>query len=370
MRILQVVNVRWFNATAWYALSASRLLLGAGHKVLVAALPGTDTERTARDMGLDPVPLDLNTVNPLRLARTLIRMVALLRIFQPEIVNCHRGEGFFLWCLLKPFFDFKLVRTRGDQRPPRNDFFNRWLHGRVADAVVVTNTRMARHFLEEMRTPEERLWLIRGGVDVARFRFDAEGRARVRREFGFGEGDVVVGLLGRFDRVKGQRQIIEAVAEAGRGLENLRLLLVGFPSATEQSEVEAWIEAHGVREITRITGRRDDVPACISALDVGVVASLWSETIARAALEIMAASRPLLSTDVGVMPDLVSGRALIPAGDTAALAERIERAATDEAFRQELVREQAAVLSQLTDQEFLKRTLGLYTGLIQGLPAG
>jgi glycosyltransferase involved in cell wall biosynthesis len=368
MRILQVVNVRWFNATAWYALGLSRLLADAGHRVLVAVLPGTDTESTARDMGLDPVALDVNSVNPVRLFAGLIRMIALLRVFQPEVVNCHRGEGFFLWCLLKPFFDFKLVRTRGDQRPPRGDFLNRWLHGRVADAVVVTNSRMARHFLEEMRTPEERLWLIRGGVDETRFRFDPKARARVRREFGFTDGEFVVGLLGRFDRVKGQRQLIEAVAEAyrGRGVGNLRLLLVGFSSATDQSEVEAWIEAQDIGAITRITGRRDDVPALLSALDLGVVASLFSETIARAALEIMAADRPLVSTDVGVMPDLVSAKALVPAGDVPALAEALARAAADPAFCRELVREQASVLSQLTDREFLKRTMGLYESLAQG----
>ena len=58
----------------------------------------------------------------------------------------------------------------------------------------------------------------------------------------------------------------------------------------------------------------------LRALDVGVVASLWSETIARAALEIMACGRPLVSTSVGVMPDLLPASALVAPGDVDALA--------------------------------------------------
>ena len=43
----------------------------------------------------------------------------LLRKFKPHVVNCHRGEGFFLWAMLRQRMNsFALVRTRGDQRPP------------------------------------------------------------------------------------------------------------------------------------------------------------------------------------------------------------------------------------------------------------
>ena len=38
LRVIQVVNVRWFNATAWYGLFLSRLLKDAGHEVLVLGL--------------------------------------------------------------------------------------------------------------------------------------------------------------------------------------------------------------------------------------------------------------------------------------------------------------------------------------------
>ena len=370
MVIFQVVNVRWFNATAWYGLYLSRLLQEAGHKVVVLTQSGTDTHAQAVGWGLDARPMDLNTANPLRLTLTLVRLARLLRRERPQIVNCHRGEGFFLWGLLKALgFPFRLVRTRGDQRPPRADALNRFLHASVADAVVVTNSRMARHFLSAMRTPENKVWLIHGGVDRDRFRFDAEGRERVRAEFGYGEREKVIVLLGRFDAVKGQRETLSALADLiyRQGYRRARLMLLGFGSATGEDEVRGWIREGKLERFVRITGRRTDVAACISAADIGVVASLWSETIARAALEIMAAGRPLLSTDVGVMPDLLPPEALFKPGDTSALVKLLIRAMDDADYRKELLRAQELTLSQLSGRDFLQRTLTLYEGFFDAI---
>ncbi|EGB13953.1 glycosyl transferase group 1 [Pseudodesulfovibrio mercurii] len=368
MRIFQVINVRWFNATAWYAITLSRLLADAGHEVLVLTQAGTQAEQAARDAGLDTVAVDLNTTNPVRFAAAARHIIQLLRAHRPDIVNCHRGEGFFLWGLLKLFgFHYRLVRTRGDQRPPRSDAINRWLHAGVADAVVVTNRRMADYFLHKMRTPGHGVWLIHGGVDTAKFRFDPEGRERIRKEFGFGPDDLVVGLLGRFDRVKGHQETIRAVAALRKqGLADIRLFLIGFDTAMTTDQIEAHIREAGVGDITRISGRRDDVADCISALDIGVVASLWSEAIARSALEIMAEDRPLVSTNVGVMPDLVDAAVLVEPGDVNGLAGAIRSVATDQDVRERVLAAQKRTMSQLTLDEFLKRSLNLYQSLLDG----
>jgi len=366
MKIFQVINVRWFNATAWYAITLSRLLAEAGHEVTVLTQGGTDSEKVAQEMGLNTVSVDLNTTNPIRFASATKHIIQLLRTHRPDIVNCHRGEGFFLWGLLKLIgYKFKLVRTRGDQRPPRSDAINRWLHAGVADSVVVTNRRMADYFLDKMRTPGHGLWLIHGGVDTNRFRFDAEGRERVRKEFGFGPEDTVVGLLGRFDRVKGHEETIGAIASLRkRGIKNLKLFLIGFDTAMTSSQIESLIKESGIKDITCISGKREDVADCISALDIGVVASLWSEAIARSALEIMAIDRPLVSTNVGVMPDLANPSVTVGPGDVEGLANAIELLMEHDELREEVLKAQKRTMSHLTLEEFLKRTLNLYHSLL------
>jgi len=367
MKIFQVINVRWFNATAWYAIYLSKLLADDGHDVIVLTLENTDPDKKARELGLKTIPLDINTNNPLRLAKACSKIVSLLRQHEPDIVNCHRGEGFFLWGLLKlANFEYKLVRTRGDQRLPRSDIFNRWLHASVADAVVVTNRRMAQHFLEKMKTPESALWLIHGGVDKKRFHFDETGRIKIRAEFGFQSDEHVIGLLGRFDRVKGHLELIKAIARLrDQGQKNIRLFLIGFDTAMDSTQIQQWLQEYAIEDITTISGKRKDVTACISALDTGVVASLWSEAIARAALEIMACQRILISTDVGVMPDIVPQEALTAPGDDATMATLLAKAITDRQFRERLQEQHKSTMSQLGGNDFLNRTINLYTGLLE-----
>ncbi len=368
MKIFQVINVRWFNATAWYAITLSKLLADAGHEVIVLTQADTDSERKAQELGLTTIPVDLNTNNPLRLASALHHITQLLRTHRPDIVNCHRGEGFFLWGILKYLgFPYRLVRTRGDQRLPRSDAFNRWLHAHVADAVVVTNRKMADYFLQSMRTPSRGVWLIHGGVDTNFFSFDQAGRDAVRNEFGFAPEDHVVGLLGRFDRVKGHKELIQAVSLLrNRGMDSLRLFLIGFDTAMSSSQIQQWIDEYEIADITKISGKRDDVNACLSALDTGVVASLWSEAIARSALEIMAVERPLVSTSVGVMPDLTAPTMIVEPENVDAMAEAISDVATDEKLKAEVLEAQKRTISQLTLDEFLKRTLNLYQSLSDG----
>ncbi|NJB67471.1 glycosyltransferase involved in cell wall biosynthesis [Desulfobaculum xiamenense] len=364
MRIIQVVNVRWFNATSWYALFLSRLLMDAGHEVLVLALDGTETHAKALAWGLPVRTMPLNTANPLTITRLMRDISRLVDEFRPDVVNCHRGESFVLWGLLRTLSSrFRLVRTRGDQRLPRNNMPNRWLHATCADAVVSTNSVMHRHFLNTFGIPEKRLHLILGGVDRDVFAFTQKGRMTVRDRYGFDNSHHVIGLLGRFDEVKGQRELIEAVAAARKaGAQHLRLMLIGFETATSEAEVRGWIGHAEVDDITVITGKCPDVAACISACDVGVVASKWSETIARAALEFMSCGVPLVGTTVGVMPDLLDDEAMFPPADVPALAAMLTRTATDADFLSRIAARQAERIATLSGRDFLERTLAVYGG--------
>ncbi len=186
-------------------------------------------------------------------------------------------------------------------------------------------------------------------------------RARVRAELGHADADFVIGLLGRFDTVKGQLDLIQAVARLYHGgMTRLRLVLLGFESPIPESTVRGWLAEPGVEAITRITGKRPDIAACLNALDLGVVASRWSETIARAALEIMATGVPLIGTDVGVMPDLLEPEALFPAADLDALADRIRTAHDKPDMVHHLRQTQAKRMSTLSGHDFLTQTLKVY----------
>jgi glycosyltransferase involved in cell wall biosynthesis len=369
LRIIQVVNVRWYNATAWYALSLSRLLVDAGHEVKVLALAGTEPFAKARDMGLDTQAAALNSVNPAHLLRESRQLRRLIHEFRPQVVNCHRGEGMLLWGQMKLLEkSFALVRTRGDQRSPRRNMFNRYLYARLCDAVIATNSSTLAQCREFFSLDEAGLFMIPGGVDRKRFAFNPEARMKLRRRYGISEGDVTLGLVGRFDPVKGHKELFDAIALIRDGLRRLtpsgpgpfRLMLLGFPANISLERMRGLLQERGLVERTIITGKVDNVAEHMSCLDLAVAASQGSEAIARAALELMSCGIPLISTDVGVMPDLLASEALVPAADPQALAALLFRALTEADFRQRLRLEQAAAMPRFSPEHFLEQTLAAY----------
>ncbi len=106
--------------------------------------------------------------------------------------------------------------------------------------------------------------------------------------------------------------------------------------------------------------------AVINALDFGILASLGSEAIARAALEIMASGVPLISSTTGVMPDLIPGAYSFQPGDTMAMAQRIITM-LDAGRREELAGICRARIAsgKLRLSDFLEETLAVY-GRITG----
>jgi len=363
MKIIQVINVRWFNATAWYGLFLGKLLQTAGHDVLILTLKDTEPYHKSLKWGLETKCIDLNTKNPIKFISLYNELKKLIIKFKPDIVNCHRGEAFILWALLqRRLKNFSLVRTRGDQRLPKKNPVNIWLHKSLCQAVITTNSFMFNHFRREFKIPADKLYLIPGGVDEKKFFFDATVKDKIRNELGFSNEHFVVGLLGRFDRVKGQKELIQAVASLyhTKKIENIRLFLIGFSSALPENQIKDWLREYKIENITHITGRAKNVRDYILALDLGVVSSLWSEAIARAALEIMACQVPLISTRVGVMPDLLPSEALVPPGDPEELARLIYKAFFDHNFYTQLKKTARKTMSNLTSQDFLQATLNVY----------
>ncbi|KAA0257866.1 glycosyltransferase family 4 protein [Deferribacter autotrophicus] len=326
MKFLHIINVRWYNATAWYAVNLSRILRDYNHEVIVAGLPGSPPILKAKEYGLKTFELDFNSNNPLVILKNISNVNRLITDFKPDIVVCHRGE-FFWYFALKRWLSkrFKLVRVRGDRRKPKTDLINRFLHNNCTDLIITSGDFIRSIYLNEMKVPEHKVKTIYGGVDTSKFRFSLEGRKRVRDEFGFDENDFVVGIVGRFDYVKGHEDLIKAVSVIyhEKGVKNIKLFLIGFDTTIKTDDIKNMLNKYKIEEISKISGFRNDIVDCMSALDLGVVASHGSEAICRVGFELMSVGIPVVASNVGVLPEIIPNENIYPAKNVEKLIEKI-----------------------------------------------
>ena len=99
-----------------------------------------------------------------------------------------------------------------------------------------------------------------------------------------------------------------------------------------RKDCEKLAEEFGVRERAHFLGVRADVPALLKAADIVVMSSHW-EGFGLAAVEGMAAGKPVVASDVPGLAEVVGGAGILfPQGDESALADTIMRLATDKDF--------------------------------------
>ncbi|MGA1846324.1 glycosyltransferase family 4 protein [Deferribacter abyssi] len=326
MKFLHIINVRWYNATAWYAVNLSRILRDYNHEVIVAGLPGSPPILKAKEYNLKTFELKFNSNNPLVILKNIYKINRLFRNFKPDIVVCHRGEFFWYFAFKKWLTRrFILVRVRGDRRKPKNDIVNRFLHNSCTDLIITSGNFIRNVYLHDMKIPKHKVKTIYGGVDVSRFRFSEEGRRKIRNEFGFDKNDFVVGIVGRFDYVKGHEDLIKAISEIyyNKNIKHIKLFLIGFDTTIKTTDIENMLKRYKIEKISRISGFRDDIVDCMSALDLGVVASHGSEAICRVGFELMSVGIPVVASNVGVLPEIIPNENIYPVNNIEKLVEKI-----------------------------------------------
>ncbi|MEX1173125.1 MAG: glycosyltransferase, partial [Chloroflexota bacterium] len=195
------------------------------------------------------------------------------------------------------------------------------------DQLIAVSQAIQHKLVDEERV-QAPVRLIYNGVDLSRYDHQ-EPCCTLPDEYGMEPGAELVGVVARLEPEKGHATLLEAWPAVLRGVPSAYLLFVG-----EGSRHEALAEqARSLRIAHRVifTGRRDDVPAVTAALDVAVLPS-YREAQGLSILEAMALSRPVVASNVGGIPEMITDGVtglLVPPHDAEALAAAITRLLTD-----------------------------------------
>jgi glycosyltransferase involved in cell wall biosynthesis len=195
-----------------------------------------------------------------------------------------------------------------------------WAHSMTCCSHAVRQDAMAR-----IGGPSEKYVAIYNGVDIARF----AGRTSLTRgRIGLPDGVPAVGVVCRLSEpTKGLTILLEAFARLVRRpqMEHCRLLVVGDGPARRMLEDLAI--RLGLSENVVFAGMRRDVESVMPLVDLFVLPSRY-EGFGIAIVEAMAASRPVVASAVGGIPEIVvHGQTgfLVAPGDVGGLVEAMWR---------------------------------------------
>ena len=325
-RILILINVRWWNATAFYAVNLARILAKNGHRVFVGCRKGYPAFEKARALGLTVVPLDFTGYNPFTLGNNLCALVRFIRKNRIQVVNAHRSEDHTFAVLAGRLTAAGVVLTRGDRRPIKPNRLSS-LKYRLCDGIIATCRRIVDNNPHAFAGLETKTAVIYGSVDEDRFK-PTRASAQTRRRYGIQNDSTVVGLVGRLSPVKDPVTFIQAAARVAGRHKRAAFLVAGKNVELKAADLKALARREGLAERIRFLPHVDDIADLMHACDLGVITSTGSETISRVLLEFMYLGKPVVGTRINAIAEIirpgVTGDLAEP-GDAVDLAEKIGR---------------------------------------------
>jgi glycosyltransferase involved in cell wall biosynthesis len=241
--------------------------------------------------GFDPLVLA-------RVARIMVR-------FRPQVVHTHTyalGYALPYTLLRRRLAVVHTVHNLAEREVGRS---GRWVR-RLAFGRGVLPVAIAQEVADSVHRfyGIDGFPLIPNGIPVDAFRQPPTVRERWRREEGFAHTDVLFVCVAGLRPQKNPALLLASFARGPAADPRAHLLFVGRGKL--KPELEKEIDALGLSKQVHLLGLRSDVPEILNAGDVFVLSSDY-EGNPLSVLEAMAAGKPVISTAVGGVPELVEG---------------------------------------------------------------
>lgn len=331
-----------------------------------------------REEGVDCHRLQMRReIRPGADTSALWRLVKLFRRLQPDVVHGHGSKGGFLaraaaraLGIQRSVYTPHCFAFAGDVGACQRRLYRgaERRAGKWTARLIAVSSQEARLAAEERIVPAQRVVMIPNGLGEEEFVPPAPPE-RLRDELGMNRDRRTVGFVGRLWPQKGADLLLGAFPRIAAACPDCQLLIVG--DGPDRAALEALAESLGIRKKAIFVGKRDDIPSCLQLMDVVALPSRW-ESGPYVVLEAMAAGKPIVSTRVGGIPEILEeGRCgeLVNRDDVEGLARAVVGLLQDGARAAELTAAAAArVRESYRLSDTVSRTAAVYDELVNEAP--
>lgn len=360
----------------------TELEMGGAQQALFRLLSGLDRERFQPvvaclyngrgEVGRQITQLGIRVID-VRMARkwrwdALWRLNQLIREERPIMLHASMYHANILGRLFGRLNSIPIIivsrRTQdfgGQWRRWINRFLANW-----SDRTIVVSEKVRETEIRQTNLPSEKVLTINNGIDIRNFQILHPAlREDIRRDLGIPDNSVVIGSVGRLQKVKGYSKLLSAMQIVNKSYPEVYLVIVGEGDQRKALEQQALLQ--GLTKNVVFTGLRLDIPKVLMAFDMFALAS-ETEGFPNAILEAMAAGLPVVATDVGGVPELILDKQtgfLVKSGDIRALAQALTSLINDPHLRHQLAKAgQRRIAQHFTIDQTIQKTVSLYDQLL------
>jgi glycosyltransferase involved in cell wall biosynthesis len=327
----------------------------------------------AAQHGVEPVVIPElgRSLHPLRDLKTLWKVYRLIREFKPQVVHTHTAKAGFIGRLAARLAGVPVVIHTfhghvftGYFSPAKTRFFIllEQFAALLSDTIITLTEGLRADLADRFHiTRRSHITVLPLGLDLQPFAAQARHAGDFRRAWGIPAEAPLIGIVGRVVIVKNHALFVEAAARLRQQVPNAHFVVVG--DGDLRAEVEAQVQALGLRSAFTFTGWQRDLAPIYADLDALVISSL-NEGTPVSIIEALATGCPVVGTAVGGLPDLLDGGRLgrlVPSGDAEALAQAIAETVQTPP---DMLQAQRQMLNRYGIDRLVSDLASLYRGLL------
>ena len=176
----------------------------------------------------------------------------------------------------------------------------------ATDTIITISPQQCKEIHENFRVGSSKQFeIVPLGIDLKPFAVPESRRAVFRGEINADDDELLIGFVGRLTEIKNISlflRIAELYGKNNAGLPRLRFIIAGDGHLRKSLENEA--NERGISGLITFLGNRTDTETVYAGLDVVALTS-FNEGTPLSLIEAMASKRPVISTAVGGVVDLL-----------------------------------------------------------------
>ena len=318
-KILRIINRFNLGGPTYNAAYLTRYLAPDFETMLIGGMRDDSegsSEFILQNLGVDYtiLPEMKRSINPFNDISAYNRIKNIIRKFKPDIVHTHAAKAGALGrraayackvpVVVHTFHGHVFHSYFGSIKTAVFKTIERNL-SRKASAIVAISELQKKELVEEHRiAPAEKVHVIPLGFDLSRFRANNdEKRFLFRSKYDLKQDELAIGIVGRLVPVKNHALFLDAIKfvrdHSGK---KFRAFIIG--DGEERVNLEKKTIDLGLNDVVCFTSWEKDIDTVYPGLDIVCLTS-FNEGTPVSLIEAQAANRPIVSTNVGGIENVV-----------------------------------------------------------------
>ena len=312
MRTLHLLDIPWWSALSAYAFCCMEAEKKSGVESYLACPGDSLSFRKSKEDNVNCIEIHGRDI--LSAGANFIKIGRLCRHIKPDVIIVHTGSLHFITFIWSTIYRIPLIRTRIIAQSVHKNVLNKLLYQQT-DKFIVPTDQMRRELIGKLFLQEDKVETLYFPADV-----DLAMDIMLPQKKS-------IGMIGRLDPVKGHATFLEAAAKVQSKIHDVEIHIAGAEKNIKWQALEKICGQTGLKNVFyHGLLSKDEMKRFIRNCTVGVVASNGSEVVSRATVEWMAAGKPVVSTSVGCIPEILDDEAggyIVKPNDPEAMAQRI-----------------------------------------------